>query len=244
MKKFVLSFLLVAAFGLFIKAQSLQVLNSWGDVVSGQTINIWDWDNADVNYIISVEFDIKNTSGTSKNIYCKRQEISIVPSTQNYFCWDVCYPPQVNQSSSGLYIAPNGINSLFVSDYKPMLQMGTSTIRYVWWDQANSNDSVWVTVNFNIGSAGINDNKPSGNLTNAYPNPANSTSNISYTLTNTNSGIIRVSNILGETVKEISITGSKGLTSLNVADLNSGIYFYSLITNDKVLATKKIIVSH
>jgi hypothetical protein len=44
-------------------------------------------------------------------------------------------------------------------------------------------------------------------------------------------------------VKEVAIADKQGIAKLNVSDLNAGIYFYSIIVDNKQVTTKKLIVS-
>jgi len=68
-----------------------------------------------------------------------------------------------------------------------------------------------------------------------YPNPVASILNVA----NMN-GIetIRISNILGETIKNIKVSGTQ--EAINMTDLSKGIYFVSLINISGVITTKKI----
>jgi hypothetical protein len=80
----------------------------------------------------------------------------------------------------------------------------------------------------------------------AYPNPANNNATIVYSLpTNYKSGKIVVRNMIGATIKTISINGgSKGKQSISTAELPNGVYFYSIIGDGKALSTKKLVVKH
>ncbi len=69
-----------------------------------------------------------------------------------------------------------------------------------------------------------------------YPNPV-SNNLIINNMTGVNT--IKVSDILGETVKNITVSGSK--TNINVSNLSKGIYFISLMNDKNVLETKKFV---
>ncbi|MFT4601190.1 MAG: hypothetical protein ACI857_001368 [Arenicella sp.] len=72
----------------------------------------------------------------------------------------------------------------------------------------------------------------------AYPNPATDLFNIQLK-TNNNDVSVKVFNILGETVMTENL--SNGLNQLAINKLNSGVYFYSIIKNGRVVETKKLI---
>lgn len=80
----------------------------------------------------------------------------------------------------------------------------------------------------------------------AYPNPANNNATIAYSLpTNYKSGKIVVRNMIGATIKTISINGgSTGKQSIPTVELTNGVYFYSIIGDGKALSTKKLVVKH
>ncbi|MEN8958426.1 MAG: T9SS type A sorting domain-containing protein [Flavobacteriales bacterium] len=78
-----------------------------------------------------------------------------------------------------------------------------------------------------------------------YPNPASGITTISYSLENESSALIEMIDITGKKVFT-SVQGKRNpgnySLEINTADLNSGIYFYSLIVNgDRI--TKKMIVT-
>jgi hypothetical protein len=77
-----------------------------------------------------------------------------------------------------------------------------------------------------------------------YPNPFNPSTRLEYEIPQKSNVKIVVYNILGEIIKEIhndgQAAGSYSL-SLNFENISSGIYFYSLITED-YSETKKMII--
>jgi hypothetical protein len=78
-----------------------------------------------------------------------------------------------------------------------------------------------------------------------YPNPFNSTTNIKYQLTSEGRIRIDLYNILGEKIKtvidEYKNAGSYSLT-INLDELSSGVYLYTLETGSKVLVKKLTIL--
>ena len=124
--------------------------------------------------------------------------------------------------------------------------MGVSTIRYVVYDSAIVNDSAWFIINWHVTAVGMNEmNSVSGNIS-ACPNPANSNASIKYELSgNVNTGSLKIYNMLGSVIIEIKIVNtSEGTIVFSTADLEQGIYFYSIVANDKIIATRKLFVMH
>ena len=82
-------------------------------------------------------------------------------------------------------------------------------------------------------------------FSNPFPNPANQQTGINFQLPTPNSEArIMLRNLLGSVVKEISVRGTENKFSINTSDLNNGLYFYSVMFENRVLFTKKLIVKH
>jgi hypothetical protein len=78
-----------------------------------------------------------------------------------------------------------------------------------------------------------------------YPNPFSNSTLINYTLpqTFTNAKII-VKDKTGKTLRSVNISGSgKGNVSIEASAFSPGVYSYSLYVNEKLVATKQMIIS-
>ena len=75
---------------------------------------------------------------------------------------------------------------------------------------------------------------------NVYPNPNNGILNISFTNTS-DKQTIEIKNIIGQTVYS-QIAGNSSTTTINLSDINKGIYTVSLINENGTSSTKKIII--
>jgi hypothetical protein len=91
-------------------------------------------------------------------------------------------------------------------------------------------------------SVGIKQNPSFLKNINVYPNPANDHVNIEIvTLIGEEVNYIcSITNVLGQELLKINI--SNQTTTLNIADLKSGIYFFNIKQNNKVVAVKKVVV--
>ncbi|MBE0647372.1 MAG: T9SS type A sorting domain-containing protein [Bacteroidales bacterium] len=193
--------------------------------------------------LIVAYMGVTNNSASTLSVMCKKVEISLVTGSQNTFCWDNCYPPNVYVSMGFLDITPGETNSLFTGDYEPLTNAGQSIIRYVYYDANNPNDSVCFQALFNAYPLGVENQNGLASLSAAYPNPASTQASFNYSVEEGASAFLLVRNVLGSTVKEIQLKGS-GVTSISTMDLSDGIYFYSMIVNGKVESTRKLVVSH
>ena len=221
---------------------TIQLIDGWAGIANCQTYDKWE----DINTtIIDFEFDTKNIGTSDKGYYMKREEIYIVPGSENYFCWKQCYASFVSVSPDSVGITANGTFFLSSSHYKSNGNMGTSIIRYIIYDALNANDSAWFIVNWHVTGVGINEaNLISGNIS-AYPNPSNTSTTIKYDLKgDVTKASIKIYNLLGSVIKEMKVTNTSGTITVSTAELEQGIYFYSIVANDKSIVTRKLVVTH
>ena len=119
------------------------------------------------------------------------------------------------------------------------------TIAYTFYDARNPEKKYTFTINLKYESTeAIADFNSVDVFSNAYPNPASSTVSFDYNMPyDVNSASIAIYNMMGQEVvrQNLSIGGSRA--DINVSDLNEGVYFYSLIVNNKTVKTNKFVVS-
>lgn len=79
-----------------------------------------------------------------------------------------------------------------------------------------------------------------------YPNPARGMVMISITQKAGQEYKLRLSNILGREVRTVSLQSFPGELSMpvNLSDLPAGMYFYSLLMNEKVVSTKRLVLQN
>lgn len=78
---------------------------------------------------------------------------------------------------------------------------------------------------------------------NAYPNPSRGRTILALNLPGNDNYKIRISNTIGKvlTVQEIG-PAEKAEVKLDLTSLPSGVYFYSLLVNDKTVETKRLVL--
>ena len=102
-----------------------------------------------------------------------------------------------------------------------------------------------VTKSHNSGNdQGSNTTGNENKLIQSKPNPTNGIVEITFSLEDQSSGSIGIINNLGSKVKSYAFSGNKGTNSItiNLSDLSSGIYFYTLEIKNNVVDIKKIII--
>lgn len=245
MKKLILLFTVLFAAGAML-AQNLSLSHPNGDPIEANSTLYYLGDPDQVDPI-TARINVTNNSGAVMNVFVKKviAEGDTVTGSGNYFCWGVCFPSWVYISQLTVAIEAGATSEEFYGDYEPKTIPGKSTIMYTWWSEANPNDSVSVTVEYNASPTGINDPVVTAEVSKVYPNPASSYVSFDYSIPqNSGDAKIIISNILGARVMELQLSGSEGTKKVNVSDLTDGVYFYNLVTNDQLIETKKLIIRH
>lgn len=189
-------------------------------------------------------------------------------SSVNFFCWGSCYPPQVSISGESVSIDAGATDKIsFEADYE--IKGGaslndTAQITYCFIDDCNPSnvqcftalyclsspsDSTYQMIAFDTSwCAGTAIEKiehafvPSINIS---PNPAKEVLNLEYSLDSRyGEGYFILRNMLGAIVSKKKLYGPAGKIAVPVAKLNRGVYFYSLILDQKVYSTKKLIIDN
>ena len=75
------------------------------------------------------------------------------------------------------------------------------------------------------------------------PIPNNGSMQLNYTLSNNENGIITIYNVLGEKIRTYKLQKNDTMLNINETELQSGIYFYKVIVNDRLVKSDKIIIS-
>jgi hypothetical protein len=246
MKKILLSLSGIILFSGFSFSQGLLLLTLGGSPIgNGSTI----YYSGDTTSYVAIQSHVmvKNNGAVSKQVKVKKIETSLIPGSTNTFCWGTCFGPTTYVSPTTKTIAAGAIDTTdFTGDYTPMGHLGISLITYKFFNIADTTDSVTVVVSYNatgVGISNISENKIT--FSNAFPNPANSYTVFNYNLpqTATNAKII-IRNLLGSVMNETALPNLEGNAVISTAELKSGIYFYSLIVNDRIFTTRKLIIQH
>lgn len=244
MKRSLLS-IFVLLFSSIAFSQSLSLSWADGPIEPGATIEVMGDPSDD---LIRAEVVVTNNSSGALGIQAKKviNEGDTLAGTENTFCWGVCYPPFVYIGQVVVTIEAGASDDQFDGDYSPKGIPGKSTISYVFFVTDNPDDSVGFTVVYNASPLGLEDHAFNSTfVSDAYPNPAATNVSIDYTLPkDTYSATVTISNLLGAKVKVISLTGNSGRVEMPVYDLENGIYFYTMIADNRLIGTRKFVVRH
>lgn len=240
------------AFSLSVQAQvgPVNLLNANNEVVNGTTVVLQQELTGALAQTLVQPLDVQNITGIQRTINVRRYELSVVPGTENYFCWGVCYDPMAAGarplwvSQHPVDLAPGEVSHNFYGDYRPLNNAGSSTFRFVWYDMNSPNDTTWVDINYvATPAAGIEESGLVRGFT-AFPNPSmGGDVTLSYELASVPAGTqLVVYNMLGERKLVKAIGAAQGKVVLRNGDLGGGVWFAVLERNGKALATKRLAV--
>lgn len=242
MKRLILSLTTILMIsGLF--AQSILLTDKSGNSVGNNAI-ITIMEEPGGTDIFSY-LDVSNIATDSLSILCKKTEISLISGSSNTFCWTQCYPPFTYVSPTPIKLASGETDSIsFLGEYYPSGNSGTSIIAYTFFSQTNNDDSIRVEIHYAFNTVGIADlfNKGNFEFADAYPNPASTQATFEFHLPEFNDGYVTIMNLLGSEVKRMQLYSSQGKRVVSVNDLHEGVYFYSLVLDNEVISTHKLII--
>lgn len=108
--------------------------------------------------------------------------------------------------------------------------------------EVKTSKSMYANITFAAFAPG-SDVKTSLPSINAYPNPSRGFTSLALTLPGNDNYKIRISNTIGKvlTVREVA-PAERARVDLDLTSLPSGVYFYSLLVNDKTVETKRLVL--
>lgn len=237
--------LIIAAATTLVSAQNLEIREAGGPVLNGQTVVIAG--NASDFELKAENYYVHNTSGSSINVRCQRDEVTVVTGTKTALCWVICSAfydatvmPSLTAPGGSATIAPGDSLNLFILHFQPQGNAGTNLFKITFYNPSVTSDTAVFYVQFDaaltVGEAVANPISM-----NAYPNPANNSINIAVENFN-EKATLKIVDALGITVKTAQVNGDANL-KFNTTDLRAGVYFYSLISNNKTILTRRIVIT-
>ncbi len=199
----------------------------------------------------TVWVSVKNETNDSLFLTITKEIISELPGSFTTFCMGSCYDPSVTTAPRTMDLAAGESTSTeqFHIVYNPLGSFGETLVKFTFTDAAAGVSDFFivklVTINEEEDEDGINDRPVSLNSFSAYPNPATTQVTFQYDLSNRSANdatSIIITDLVGNKVRNLPISNTTGKRTLDVSDLVSGIYFYSLVSNGRTLSTKKLIV--
>jgi len=202
--------------------------------------------------LMKAQATVTNTSSAAIDVLVRFEEVTAGPAGSGYyFCWTVCYDEGFvsdgfeTPANHSMMIDAGASTDVFFADYVPNNTVGFAEHRFTFFDKNNPSDAATIDVRFDTESVGIEELEEGANgISESYPNPAKSVANINYSIAaDSKDAQLVVYSMLGSKVREVTLTEERGTVKLDVSSLPSGMYFYSLVVEDKAISTKKMLVT-
>jgi hypothetical protein len=190
---------------------------------------------------------ITNQSMATKPVLVKRQVLTVPNGSENQFCWSIqCYSPAANQATDTVDIAAADTDGSFYSYFFPGGSNGIWTIRYVFFDALNPNDSVHVTINFDVsgGNTSVQNQNAFASIP-VGPVPANQFVGFQTSALNLQgSESLRIFDLSGKTVLLQPLKKEQAQVHISTSQVKSGLYLWSIQRGNQSLGSGRLIVQH
>ena len=233
MKKILLFFSIFLTVNIFAQSIHIEPLES-----SVSSSDIW--------LEMDTYIKVKNISNNTLDIKVSKEIIDVTPNSTNYFCWVNCFLPGTMISPTQITFAPGDSNEIdFHVFLGPNGDLGQNKIKYCAFDANDTSmlDSACTIITFNSVTASLENLHPQ-TFSDFHPNPASSNTEIHYNLNEDTKSELVVYDLLGNLIRNYSLAPHSKKLSLNLSELNSGMYFVNIKLNDEIHEIKRLIVSH
>jgi hypothetical protein len=246
MKKFSILIIFFSALVLTGISQSLQLSNSKGIIPNNsEIIQVGSPDSVELVTYISV----KNISANPVNVLCRKTEYKMLDSTEITMCWaGGCYPAKVFVSPNDQLIGAGETNKDFLGHYTQIafkhFKSGESVVRWTFFNKNNPGDSASILFKYTTYPLGVSELLAGVEMSNIYPNPASGHAQFNIALPDGLKGSVVIRDMVGKTVYNQQIEANSSKVVLNTSFLTDGIYFCSVVVDEKMVQTRKLIVRH
>ncbi len=193
------------------------------------------------SYEVDVDIDVKNTTTEVLDVQTKKRHIKIIPNTEDYFCWVTCYPPYTFESITPVSIQGGETTDIYSAHYKPNGHLGNTMVAYTFFDNLNPHDSAMLVVEYKMDDLSFveENDKYKDDFSKPYPNPAQHTLYLNHYKSNEKNFTMIIYNPSGYKVKEIDFNTQQSVIQIDIKDLRSGLYIYSIFSKDIILSFGK-----
>ena len=223
-------------------AQSIEIYQGGTTDISGTMIELTGGETIHEN------LDFTNVSGASLDLKCTRLKLSEVTGATDYLCWGkneldgVCYSsstvgPSNPWTTPAVFTWTDGEAGLLSVYHVANGNPGTAIFRYYIVEDGSEIKLDSVDVKY-VSTVGINES-PKVEFS-VYPNPATDHVNVFVSGIDNQNYTVEIYSVVGK--KVISQNILEGTNKLDVSALNSGVYFYSVLRNNELIETKKLVI--
>ncbi|HLU88662.1 MAG TPA: T9SS type A sorting domain-containing protein [Cyclobacteriaceae bacterium] len=190
---------------------------------------------------------LQNESDQHKEYILKFMRGNIASSQNIKICLNnTCYDPKKDLAKVKLSLAPGEVYTDLYLEFELGITSAKGTFDLHFANTQNLRDIFIVEGVYNVENPESGGNEVDNKdikLGSVYPNPASRVAQLEYEIKNPaiNARIV-VNSIIGNPVYDLKLNPKDKSVFINVADLDSGIYFYTLIVDNKNIVTKKFVV--
>lgn len=189
------------------------------------------------------EIVVENISSNSIDVKVKRQLISLVQGSENYFCWTQCYDPIISESPDPITMDGGAVNDSSLSvHYAANGNIGQVSVKYCAFDANNEADSACTIIYFNGTSTAIDEISETP-FSEFHPNPTRSTTILNYNLPSNKQAEVLFLDMMGNLMKKHQLVGQDGQLKISVSDLKAGLYFANIVVDGQLKEIKRLVVT-
>ncbi|MCA6361782.1 MAG: T9SS type A sorting domain-containing protein [Bacteroidetes bacterium] len=167
------------------------------------------------------------------------------PGADVYFCTDFECTGIGDNVCSPFFVGAAARIGLALH-YKTNSVPGVTTVLYSIYSFDNPSDSFYFTVHYHVttGAVGIAETSSITTLSAPMPNPSSASCAIAYNTGTQAAGVFNMYNALGELVSATTLSAPQGIHVANTATLPEGVYICTLVSEGKIIGTRRIAVVH
>lgn len=201
----------------------------------------------DPNFQMSNHLTVKNSASSPMSVLCRKTNLTIPSGAQTNFCWaGSCFAASTTVSPLSAII-PAGHSISYPDDtdahtgyYDAFGVNGIARVEYCFYNEQDPSDMTCVVVRYDgSGTSSLSDQLKENSISEFFPNPAVNRVYLEHNLTKP--GTLKVMDILGNIVKEVSLSGI-GTKYIFIGDLVKGIYFANLTIENEIQIVKKLVI--
>lgn len=239
MKKALLLFIILGLFQAPLLAQSLELMKKDGSSITQDTIYI---KSSNGSATMEAPIYVKNTSNKAMDVLVKVYVKNINAESSASYCWGgSCFDILTTPSTTHTTIESADTAKEFHSDLEPNDQLGVNEIMFTFYNENNIDDSISVTVYYELFITGIDPFFEIKESMRSYPNPVQNTLFLSYDIQIYSDFTISIFDIVGKKVKSQKLNNNESITEIDVSNFKQGIYIWTIESEGVPIKSQKFI---
>ena len=235
-------------FGTEAKSQVTSELRDFYDssLVTNDTMYFW----VGLGQAHAYNFNQYNISANQVTYKVRKANLQLMSGASSNFCiyhnndagdpQSQCYIPSIMLSGT-FSTDPGEYNTLLADFSAGTTTTGISIVRYTFFDIGNANDSITITLIYNVTPVGVAESM-GVNLGEPFPNPASTSVTVEYSFNKTNTGTAVVTDLNGRVIYYRAITSESDKLVIETSSWAKGVYLLSVADENGIAAKRKIVV--